>query len=785
MEAVIVLSIPCFLLEINDLHYSTSLISKLLHIYITYQTKLSFPQQTQMPSLGTYHSGPEINILSVKFKDQKTYGGSVIRKIIEELKNIGINEFCDEKMTNGITGEPIKCLIFVGVCYYQRLKHMVIDKVHARSRGGRTRMTRQPREGRMQGGGFRVGHMERDCLSSGTPVALREGISLPIEQFRSETVWGWTGEGLEKSSQSDFAYKGILSRFTVTLQDGRQIHATRNHPFLTENGDWADLKDLRVNKDRLVCSVNPPLADFEKENIEVRKWGQWSREFFSKLRGDKPSYYEVFRRCLSLTRVVGLMIINGDFEGKTVSAYLDHLLDVESFIDDIERLTGIRPKWKMVSSRYQINLPCKLSHSLRRSNVQIGPKARMRPTLPNFINERTPVCIVREFLGGMFGKNGRLVRLSKHRGKRDSMKTSGLAISWVQIGGRSFESLKRYIVQIQSLLKKCGVRRTTIQKPKLTTASKRSNRGKVHREIVLNIPLESLIAFSEKVGFRYCVYKSQQLEVGVSYRRFWEGVFRQKTEIVKRANEIYYYKRQAVKENLIRINKVIKQAVEELKEREPLIHSAAIPTGKIFGRLALGKNNSPGLRSTIFPTAEEYLIEIGAIDFFSNDAIVYGVSRGRMTLPSYHLRILDIRENGTEKMYDITVKGAESFVANGIVSHNCLLGQGAPWFAKDRLMEQSDETRVWFCRICGLQALVTAGDPKRRFPPRRECRVCESNQVVLVKMPYATKLLMQELAGMNVVIRVLPTAYGKPGDTALIKNGKKIIGKGIIVKSQN
>ena len=79
-----------------------------------------------------------------------------LKTLCEELKALGVNEFCDEEMINGQTGEPMRCLIFTGVCYYQRLKHMVIDKVHARSRGGRQRLTRQPREGRKFGGGFRV-----------------------------------------------------------------------------------------------------------------------------------------------------------------------------------------------------------------------------------------------------------------------------------------------------------------------------------------------------------------------------------------------------------------------------------------------------------------------------------------------------------------------------------------------------------------------------------------------------------------------------------------------------
>lgn len=73
-----------------------------------------------------------------------------LKEICDELKKLGINEFCDEEMINGKTGEKMKGLIFTGVCYYQRLRHMVIDKVHARARGGRTRLTHQPRENFLQ-----------------------------------------------------------------------------------------------------------------------------------------------------------------------------------------------------------------------------------------------------------------------------------------------------------------------------------------------------------------------------------------------------------------------------------------------------------------------------------------------------------------------------------------------------------------------------------------------------------------------------------------------------------
>jgi len=33
----------------------------------------------------------------------------------------------------GITGEPLEAYIFMGPVFYQKLKHMVMDKMHARS----------------------------------------------------------------------------------------------------------------------------------------------------------------------------------------------------------------------------------------------------------------------------------------------------------------------------------------------------------------------------------------------------------------------------------------------------------------------------------------------------------------------------------------------------------------------------------------------------------------------------------------------------------------------------
>jgi DNA-directed RNA polymerase beta subunit len=691
------------------------------------------------------------------FGDGTAFGDFDVKEICDLLLNAGYEAHGNELLYNGLTGEQVECSVFMGPVFYQRLKHMVNDKAHSRSIGPMVNLTRQPAEGRSRDGGLRFGEMERDCEHGDTIISLTNGLGIKIKDMEDceNEVLGWSEKSQQmiSSKQIGFIYKGERECVEITMQDGRTNICTPEHPILNSNNEWIKAKDLKVGGQYVKSGITYPLANIYDEIKECNGWQLTVGNLIFKT-DTKDNYI----KALIFAKFIGYLITDGNIyknrNSYNLSIFLGHIIDVNNMIKDLELLCISKQVNFKYNNLYNIRIPAELGNQIiKLDGLLIGNKINQPATLPSFILDPScPKPIIREFLGGLFGGDGHSCVLGLHRGKRDIL--SSVSFSQTKTG-KYLDSLTKMMEDIKFLLSKFDIYKITIQNPKETTYSK----NKFHDinektyQIILHLEMDELISFHDKIGFRYCCHKSQRLEAAVSYKRLRNKVIHQHEWIVAKVDELTNFskiKRENPNE-IVPTKKAIDLAVNELKKIEPLIHEYAIPTTHDITDHLIKGTKFGSFRGKGFPTAEEYLKEIGALEWFLDDkSQCYGVNRNCQGLPTMNLKVIDIRPAGIHKVYDIEVAETHSFLANGIVAHNCMVSHGAARFTRGRMYDSSDKYSVYICKKCGL---IASYNDKMHI---HLCHTCGNRaDFAYVEIPYACKLLFQELNTMNIAPRLL------------------------------
>ena len=117
-----------------------------------------------------------------------------VRKAKDALRAKGVPEkylpddYCRITLYDGRTGEPFAEKVTIGYMYMMKLNHLVEDKVHSRSTGPYSLITRQPLGGKAQFGGQRFGEMEVWAIEGyGATYTLQEFLTVKSDDFVGRT----------------------------------------------------------------------------------------------------------------------------------------------------------------------------------------------------------------------------------------------------------------------------------------------------------------------------------------------------------------------------------------------------------------------------------------------------------------------------------------------------------------------------------------------------------------------------------------------------------------------
>lgn len=179
-----------------------------------------------------------------------------VNRMCDALHANGFQRYGHTRMMCGKTGEMLDAEVFLGINFYQRLKHNVGDKLHARTRGQVNYMTRQPLEGRAREGGHRVGEMERDAMVAHGASAIiqdrlfQDAFEVPvckkcefIAESAHDTTFGATAKGKEpycracNSYDVDVAHMPYVTKLVI-----QELYATGIKMRLSVNAGIVEIK---------------------------------------------------------------------------------------------------------------------------------------------------------------------------------------------------------------------------------------------------------------------------------------------------------------------------------------------------------------------------------------------------------------------------------------------------------------------------------------------------------------------------------------------------------------
>jgi len=304
------------------------------------------------------------------------------------------------------------------------------------------------------------------CLTGDSLISMANGLSKRMDTLLPESLmFGCKNNKINiYQMRGKVHYKGEKTTVKIFLQDGTEIVSTPDHKFMLENGEWCEAKDL---KDKYVVRY----ISYPEDVIGNDEIG-WKLALDG-ITLDLESNRET---TLAFVRILGY--IQREKEDMYIS--FETLFDAIQFMNDIELIYG-----KRVAINYRISSTIIFYITIPLSVIK-AIYSLSGTVFPLFlIQDNCPKCLVREFLGGLYGSNSTKIL------------TNNILFRWVD---KDIKNIQQAFDQLKFLHTYCGLDVTMT-----------NYNGKI------SILVDTITKFSKKIGFRYCINKTYKLEIFASY----------------------------------------------------------------------------------------------------------------------------------------------------------------------------------------------------------------------------------------------------------------------------
>ncbi len=530
-----------------------------------------------------------------------------------------------------------------------------------------------------------VGYGCTTCIAAGTPVLLADGTSRRIEQMPAaggQRVLGPASQSeLAAAIQSEMMVQGERDCVSLVLQDGRTLVCTPDHRILCADGRWVRADELAVGGDRIVMGLEAPLDETGADEVDYTL-DAGALKFTLTDERERA-------RSLAFARLIGHLSSDGSISVMGQGRMnVGQALDREAVLNDIELLTGKRPKATRYDERkWSIVLPRELTQAaMSLEGVRVGRRIDQPPMLPRFVlQERCPVALVREFLGGLFGADGHGPLLHRQDSNEESAILSPPAYSQ-SAKPEHVQALQEQMRSLVDLLVRCGVKargaRIMSYPVRRSASSYPSAQDGVARTEV-RLRLTEGLSFVERVGFRYCIDKSLRASAAAVYWRTIDTINRQRLWMADRLDELHRTRYDFT------FRRARTLAAAELVEQETPVfpHYSLFEGHDRSDRLPNegGRRFKPLHRESCdFPSPVELFKQMGVRDWFAaleprstaGQPKRYCVEKDSLALPTFTLQVIDRRPAGRRPVFDLAVPSLHAFVAGTVCVHNCIGNSG-------------------------------------------------------------------------------------------------------------